>query len=92
MYPEVLVEAEEFFFLANLGQILYFVSGSLMVIVLSFTKEKLQLYINMIYGVAFLAIVIPMTCLFGLEGLAIGLVVVNVLRLLATAVCGLRHL
>ena len=92
MYPDVFEEAGKFFYMANLGQILYFVSGTLMVIVLSFTSEKFQLYINIFYGCVFMAIIIPMTCLFGLEGLAIGLVVVNVLRLLATAVCGLRHL
>ena len=92
MYPDVFVEAKEFFFLANLGQILYFVSGSLMVVVLSFTKEKLQLYINIFYVCVFMAIVIPMTCILGLKGLAIGLVIVNLLRLLATALCGLKYL
>ncbi len=92
MYPDVFDEARDFFFLANLGQILYFISGSLMVIVLSFTKEKLQLYINIFYVGVFVTIVIPMTCILGLRGLAIGLVIVNLLRLLATAVCGLKHL
>jgi hypothetical protein len=38
MYKDVFDEAVNYFFMANLGQILYFISGSLMVIVMSFTK------------------------------------------------------
>ncbi len=92
MYPEVFEEAKELFFVANLGQILFFISGSLMVIVLSFTKEKLQLWINLIYIGLFMAIVIPMTCLMEMKGLAIGLIVVNMLRFVITAMFGLKYL
>ncbi len=90
MYPEVFEEARDFFFLANLGQILFFVSGSLMVLILSFTKEKLQLRINILYVIFFAAVVIPLTYLYELMGLAIGLVIVNFLRLVITAVLGLK--
>lgn len=91
-YPNLLAEASGYFFLANLGQILYFISGSLMVILLSFTKEKSQLLINLIYGATFLVLLIPATHFFGLMGMAVGLVVVNLIRLLVTAIFGLRAL
>ncbi len=92
MYPDVFDEAQDYFFLANLGQILYFISGSLMVIIMSFTKEKMQLVINVIYIVAFAAIVVPLTFIQGLFGMAIGLVAVNFIRLIATAVIGISKL
>lgn len=92
MYPDVFEAASQFFFPANLGQILYFVSGSLMVIVLSFTGEKLQLKINMIYVALFAILVIPMTYVMGMQGLAAGLVIVNALRLMITAFFGMRSL
>ncbi|MCR5557413.1 MAG: hypothetical protein K6F75_07660 [Butyrivibrio sp.] len=92
MYPDVFEAARQFFFPANLGQILYFVSGSLMVIVLSFTGEKLQLKINVIYVVLFAALVVPLTYFMGLKGLAYGLVVVNALRLIITAFFGIKKI
>ncbi|WP_029232797.1 lipopolysaccharide biosynthesis protein [Butyrivibrio sp. VCB2006] len=92
MYPDVIKEARKYFFLANLGQILYFISGSLMVIVMSFTKEKLQLIINIIYIAAFTAIVVPATVMFGLDGMAVGLVIVSLIRLLVTAGFGMSKL
>ena len=91
-YPEVLEEARQYFFLANLGQILYFLSGSLMVVVLSFTKEKLQLIINIVYVISFAAVVIPLCFMFGLVGMAYGLVIVNLIRLIVTVIFGLRAL
>ena len=91
-YPEVLEEARQYFFLANLGQILFFLSGSLMVVVLSFTKEKLQLFINIVYVISFAAVVIPLCLMFGVVGMAYGLVIVNLIRLIVTVIFGLRAL
>ncbi len=92
MYPDIFDEARNYFFLANLGQILYFISGSLMVIVMSFTKEKLQLYINIFYVTTFVLVVVPLTICLGLSGMAAGLVIVNGLRLLFTAFVGFRQI
>ena len=91
-YPEVLEEARQYFFLANLGQILFFLSGSLMVVVLSFTKEKLQLFINIVYVISFAAVVIPLCLMFGVVGMAYGLVIINLIRLIVTVIFGLRAL
>ncbi len=92
MYSDVFEQASRYFFVANLGQILYFISGSLMVIILSFSKEKMQLFINVVYTVSFCVIVIPATYLFKLDGMAYGLVVVNLIRFIVTAVVGVKRL
>ena len=92
MYPDIFEETTRFFFLANLGQILYFISGSLMVVIMSFSKEKMQLVINGVYGVSFCAIVIPMTMAFGINGIAYGLVIISSFRFLLTAFIGAKKL
>ena len=92
MYPEVYEEAVQYLFPANLGQILYFLSGSLMVLVLSLTKEKIHLVINVLYVIIFILIVIPGTYLYGLSGMAIGLVIINLSRLLTTICLGFRYI
>ena len=88
MYPGVFDEAKSYFFIGNLGQILYFLSGTLMVVLLSFSTEKIQMYINIIYAVSFAVIVIPAVLVFGLMGLAVGLFAVNLMRFLATLLIG----
>lgn len=90
MYPEVFDAAKEYFFVANLGQVLYFISGSLMVIILKMTGEKLQLVISIIYAVLFLIVVVPMTYSIGLWGIAWGLLIINSARFLIVMFFGMR--
>ena len=92
MYPDIFEEAIKYFFVANLGQILYFISGSLMVIIMSFSKEKMQFVINLCYGISFCIIVIPMAMTMGLSGIAYGLVIVNLIRFLFTGFIGVKRL
>ena len=92
MYPDVFAKAKEYFLIANLGQLLYFLSGTLMVVVLSFSDEKLQMIINCIYAAAFAAVVIPMTVFMGSSGMAYGLVLANFLRFIVTVISGLNQL
>ena len=92
MYPDIFAEATKYFFIANLGQILYFISGSLMVVIMSFSKEKMQLVINLCYGISFCIIVIPMSIYMGLSGIAYGLVIVNLIRFIMTGYIGIKRL
>ena len=89
MYPDVYAEAAKYFLIANLGQLLYFISGSLMVVILAFTGEKLQLYINAVYAALFAIIVIPAAIVLGIAGVAWGLVLVNLLRFVIVYVIGI---
>ncbi len=88
MYPDVYDAAREYFFIANVGQILYFISSALTVVLLRFTEEKYQLYINMAYLVVFLAIAVPMTLALGVSGMAWALIIVNFIRIMSVALVG----
>jgi hypothetical protein len=63
-----------------------------MVIIMSFSAEKLQLLINAVYAIAFCVIVIPMTYILGLPGIAYGLVIVNLVRFGFTMILGMKKL
>jgi len=88
MYADIFEIAEPYFWLANLGQVFYFVSNTLTVVLLRFTDEKYQLYINLIYLAVFVALAIPMTYIWQLWGMAWALVIVNVIKILVVAVVG----
>lgn len=89
MYSNVYEAARPYFAVANAGQIFYFISGSLMVVVLNFTDEKYQLWINIAYLILFVLIVIPATLIRGLDGIAYGLLAVNVARFLIVTFVGI---
>lgn len=85
---EIYNAAKEYFFLANAGQILYFVSGSMMIVVLRFIHERWQLIINVIYAALYACVVIPLLIKFGLWGITWGLLIVNAIRLLMVIILG----
>lgn len=89
MYPDVYELARPLFLIANAGQIFYFISESLMVIVLRFTGEKLQIVINIAYAVVFFALSIPGIMGGGLMGLAIAILAANVIRYIAVTAAGM---
>ncbi len=92
MYPDVYETAKPLFLTANAGQVFYFISGSLMVVVLRFIEEKYQLIINTVYAIIFALVVIPFVYFLGLWGIAYGLLIVNVLRFVIVAAFGFREL
>ena len=73
---------------ANLGQVFYFIANTLTVILLRFTEEKYQLVINILFLIVFVVIAIPMTIALGLWGMAIALVVVNLIKILIIMAVG----
>lgn len=82
IYPNCYARAETYFWIGNAGQVLYFISGTLMVIVLRFSQEKYQFYVNFVYAVIFVCVLIPAGKLWGLPGIAYGLLLVNFVRYL----------
>ena len=89
LFPDVYADASKYFLMGNLGQLLYFLSGSLMVVILTFTGEKFQMYINAAYIVLFVAVVIPGAMFFGIQGVAYGLVLINLVRFALVYVIGM---
>lgn len=88
MYADIFEMVKPYFWLANLGQIFYFISNTLTVILLRFSEEKYQLYINIVYLIAFIVLAVPMTAVWKLWGMAWALVIVNLLKIAAIMVVG----
>lgn len=73
---------------AILGQVLYFVSGMLMMILLRFKGEKKQLLLNAAYAVVFFASVAVGTLLGDLTGFVYGILIANAARFAAVVIWG----
>ena len=73
---------------AILGQVLYFVSGMLMMILLRFKGEKKQLILNASYAVVFFACVAVGTVIGNLTGFVYGILIANGLRFAAAVIWG----
>lgn len=89
MYPDIYDAAKPLFLIANAGQIFYFISESLMIIVLRFMGEKLQIILNIVYAVLFFALAIPGVMFGGLHGLAVSILVANLGRYAAVTLVGM---
>lgn len=87
-YPGVYDEANQYFFLANAGQIFYFIANCLMTVILRVSSEKYQMYINIVYIVIYAVTVIPLTMNFGLWGMTIALLITNAAKFFITAIVG----
>lgn len=84
LYPAAEYEAAKpFLWLANLAQIVYFVGNILTTVLLRFGKKQDQLWVNALYGVAFVLLCVPATTIpgWGLWGFCIAYLATTVIRL-----------
>ena len=88
LYPDLLGAATPFIAPAILGQIFYFISGVLLVILLRFKGEKNQFLFNLIYAVEFIAIVTLGTLLFDLTGFVYSALIANAIRFVMVVCIG----
>ena len=88
LHPEVFNDAKPYFFLANAGQVFYFIANCLMTVILRVASEKYQMYINIIYIIIFAATVIPLTITMGIWGMTIALLITNAAKFAMTAIVG----
>lgn len=93
MYENVYLQTKPYLMIAIAGQIFYFLSSILMVIILRYSSEKLQVYINLVYLTVFLAVVLPATLIWNLMGIAVAILVVNLLKFIGIFIigCGVFH-
>lgn len=89
LYPDYLSETKQYFITANAGQVFFFISATLMVVVLRFADEKYQTYINAIYAAVFAAVVPLATYFFGIHGFSISLLAVNTIKFAVVVAIGL---
>lgn len=88
LYPEQYAEVKQYFLLANMAQVIFFVGSVITVVLLRFAKSRYQIYITAVYAIAFLCICIPSALKYGLEGFCRGLAAVTAARLLFTVLLG----
>ena len=91
LYPQNYHEVKQFFIIANMAQVFYFVTNVITVILLRFSKARYQLYINVVYAAAFCAICIPVTLyLADMWAFCIALLVVCILRMAVSLFLGYK--
>ncbi|MBE6668089.1 MAG: hypothetical protein E7607_07270 [Ruminococcaceae bacterium] len=88
LYTDLLAAARPFLIPAILGQVFYFVSGMLMMVLLRFKGEKKQLIFNAAYAVIFFSSVAVGTVIGGLTGFVYGILIANAVRFAAAVVWG----
>ncbi len=91
-YPEDFDVAKQYFLVANAGQVIYFLSNTLMVVLMRFADEKYQMYINIVYAAAFVLCVIPVTKFFGISGISWAIVAVNTFKFVLIILVGLHRI
>lgn len=89
LYPVDFIEAKQYLFLANATQVIYFVGNVLAAsILLRFTSVRNQMTINIVHGMLFVVICIPITWRFGILGFCWSLLVVNLIRYVFCVILG----
>ena len=92
LYPNQYDIAKPFFVLANLAQIVYFMTGILTTILLRYVEEKQQLYITIAYVITFVLLVFPATKIYALSGFAYAILAVNIFRFVYVFIIMLRKI
>ena len=87
-YPSLYGAVKGYLAPAILGQIFYFISGILLVILLKFNGEKRQFFINASYCAEFFVTVIILSALFGLSGFIYGTLIANAIRFVGVSAIG----
>lgn len=82
VYPEMYESVRQLFWVANTGQVLYFLSSTIMMLLLRVSEEKTQLYINLVYFIIYLVSSVLCTKIFGMQGMLWSIVAVNALKLI----------
>lgn len=88
-YTDYYEAARPLFLLANAGQVLFFISNTMMVVILRYTDEKIQMITSGAYIALFLGVTVPLILRFGVFGMAWGIFAVNAVKFILYAVLGL---
>ena len=88
LYPDLFDLAKPILFPAIACQVLYFVSGVLLIVLLRFRGEKMQFLFNLGYVIEFFGLSILGTYLWGLDGFVWTSLIANALRLVAVVLWG----
>ncbi len=91
LYPSDFENVRQYLLLANAAQVIYFVGNVLTAsVLLRFTPARNQMIVNVVHGVLFIAICVPLSWIFGIDGFCWGLLGVNAMRYFLCLVLGYR--
>ena len=76
--------------IGSFGQVLFFVTSTVTVILIRFAKKSYQVIINAVFGVLFFGLGIPATLLYGLWGFAVAMVIASLVRFAVAILLGFR--
>lgn len=83
LYADSYLRVRDYFFIANLTQVIYFTTNVVTTILLRFAKVNFSLVVNSLYGIAFVVLCVPAAFLGGVDAFCVALLMVNILRYLA---------
>lgn len=92
LYPNVYLSASGLIGVGTLGQVLYFSSSLLLAVILRFCKTKYQFLVQVIYGIIYIGMAIPMAIFNGIYGFAYATVIANTIRFIIIIIVGVRAL
>lgn len=87
-YPSLVEATAPVLSAAILGQIFYFISGILLIVLLKFNGEKRQFLINSVYSAEFFVIVTALTAWLGFYGFVTGTLIANAVRFFGVILLG----
>lgn len=90
LYPDDLAAVRPFLLIGSFGQVLFFVTSTVTVILIRFAKKSYQVIINAVFGVLFFGLGIPATMLYGLWGFAVAMVIASLVRFAVAIFFGFR--
>lgn len=88
LYPDQYQDIKNYFLITNLSQVLYFIANVITVILLRFAKSRYQLYVNVVYAVAFVAVCVPLTLYADFGGFCFGLLLTCFARYITSVLLG----
>ncbi len=81
LYPATSLLANQYYIVANMSFVIFFITSFMTIILLRYGKEQYQLYMNVIFATAFFILCVPSCIKWGIWGLCVSLIVANVIRL-----------
>jgi O-antigen/teichoic acid export membrane protein len=86
LYPGVFDAAQPLFLIASIGQVLYFLGETMLVVLLRMVNERYQLVINGAYAVLFFSLAVPLVVTVGLWGMAWAILIAASIRFAAIVI------
>lgn len=90
LYSDQYLATKEYLIIANASQVLYFVANTVTVILLRFSASKYQIYVNLVYAIAFIALCIPAAVFFDMHIFCYALFTTCLLRLIVSLGLGYK--